>query len=106
VNPSGPFFRLVLVKIAGTCYPAKCSLDQPQGSQVWWFVPQFPAFGPKDGDMAKRNYQFEKRQKELAKKKKQEDKRLRKQERKESEALQETEGIPAESPEENEEADT
>jgi len=37
--------------------------------------------------MARRNYQYEKRQKELAKKKKKEDKRLRKQEKKEAEAL-------------------
>ena len=37
--------------------------------------------------MAKRNYQYEKRQKELAKKKKKEDKRLRKLERKEAGAL-------------------
>jgi len=37
--------------------------------------------------MAKRNYQYEKRQKELAKKKKKEDKRLRKLEKKESGGL-------------------
>ncbi len=46
--------------------------------------------------MAKRNYSYEKRQKELAKKKKKEDKRLRKLEKKEAEASeepgQETEG--------------
>lgn len=36
--------------------------------------------------MARRNYQYEKRQKELAKKKKKEEKRLRKLERKEAEA--------------------
>jgi hypothetical protein len=47
----------------------------------------FPASKRKDGDMAKRNYQFEKRQKELAKKKKKEDKRLRKLEKKEAEGL-------------------
>jgi len=40
--------------------------------------------------MAKRNYQYEKRQKELAKKKKKEDKRLRKQEKKEAEGLADT----------------
>lgn len=36
--------------------------------------------------MAKRNYQFEKRQKELAKKKKKEEKRLRKLEKKEADS--------------------
>jgi mRNA degradation ribonuclease J1/J2 len=49
----------------------------------------------KDCLMARRNYQYEKRQKELAKKKKKEDKRLRKLEKKESEALADGE-IPTE----------
>jgi len=53
--------------------------------------------------MAKRNYQFEKRQKELAKKKKKEDKRLRKLEKKEAGGLtdedQLTEGEAQELPE-------
>jgi len=51
--------------------------------------------------MAKRNYQFEKRQKELAKKKKKEDKRLRKLEKKESEALVDEDGNIIDRPEED-----
>jgi len=57
----------------------------------------------KDGLMARRNYQFEKRQKELAKKKKKEDKRLRKQEKKEAEALADPDNVvEGESPEQPE----
>lgn len=47
----------------------------------------------KDGLMARRNYQYEKRQKELAKKKKKEEKRLRKLEKKEAGALTDTESV-------------
>lgn len=44
--------------------------------------------------MAKRNYQYEKRQKELQKKKKKEEKRLRKLERKEAEAQNAADPVP------------
>jgi hypothetical protein len=43
--------------------------------------------------MARRNYQYEKRQKELAKKKKKEDKRLRKLEKKEAEAATDADNV-------------
>ena len=43
--------------------------------------------------MARRNYQYEKRQKELAKKKKKEEKKLRKAEKKEGEALTDAESV-------------
>lgn len=56
--------------------------------------------------MAKRNYQYEKRQKELAKKKKKEEKRLRKLEKKEAEGLIDADGSTNGGSEENPEIET
>ncbi len=53
--------------------------------------------------MARPNYGFEKRQKELAKKKKKEEKRLRKLARKEAQALENSESTPGDSESEDEE---
>jgi hypothetical protein len=72
-----------LIKPAGMLFPAGVKLAGP-------------ATGRKGDVMAKPNYQFKKRQKEMSRKKKQEDKRQRKLENKEAETEQtEAQPIPS-----------
>ena len=65
----------------------------------WWFpVPSSRLYRDKEAGLAKNNYGFQKRSRELAKKKKKEEKRLRKQQaRTGPEAGPETEGVVDES---------